>query len=348
VTRRAPRRAGKALSLNAYVHRATLGLPKPERLDAAAELRAHLLEQVSVLEAKGFAREEAEFLAVQAMGNPQVTNRQLLGHLLTTPLGWGVLGIVVLGLGGWWASEQLKVIGIRPSVIVQTDYVALSHVLAGQWPHGWGFGAYQMAADIHFPNGTKNVLAAFVNYGDPSLRPSFTFPLSASVSYGSMSSGENIDQFDYASTFWQGHFRMAATAAPELGPQPFHCSKGKYMLGDFIYSTDKPKLPKGTLSNVTDGIYGLNGVLGGLCLPDLGNRVEFNPSPLALNTWSRAYQLFGFPQINNKQSKKPIAFALLLFPTDRPIEQITKQSEFQPEKAFAFNTKSYQWEPTHP
>ncbi|WP_181391936.1 permease prefix domain 1-containing protein [Deinococcus irradiatisoli] len=107
MTRRASQRPGKVLSLNAYVHRATLGLPGAARLDAAAELRAHLLERVEELEGKGFARDEAEFLAVRAMGDPSPTNRSLLGHALTWRLGWAVLGLVLLGAGGWWSYDNL-------------------------------------------------------------------------------------------------------------------------------------------------------------------------------------------------------------------------------------------------
>jgi hypothetical protein len=105
MTRRAFARAGTVLSLDGYIRHATEGLPKPERLDAAAELRVHLLEQISVLEAKGFAREEAEFLAVQAMGAVRLGSRSLLSR--TRILGWTVLGLMSLATGGWWVYNNL-------------------------------------------------------------------------------------------------------------------------------------------------------------------------------------------------------------------------------------------------
>ena len=95
------RRPRSPLSVEQYVRRATLGLPKGERLDAAAELRTHLLERVADYQMQGFDREEAEFLAVRGMGEPGVTNRELLGHFLTTPLGWGVLAALIVGWVGW-------------------------------------------------------------------------------------------------------------------------------------------------------------------------------------------------------------------------------------------------------
>ncbi|GAA5513231.1 hypothetical protein Dcar01_01957 [Deinococcus carri] len=94
-------RAGRAPSVDAYIHRATLGLPHQERLDAAAELRTHLLERAAEFQHQGFSREEAEYLAVRAMGDPGTTNRDLLGHFLTTPLGWVVVAALVAGWVGW-------------------------------------------------------------------------------------------------------------------------------------------------------------------------------------------------------------------------------------------------------
>lgn len=75
MTRPAARERRRVLSLHQYVQHATLGLPKAARLDAAAELRSHLLERVETLQTQGFSREEAEYLAVRAMGDPGLTNR---------------------------------------------------------------------------------------------------------------------------------------------------------------------------------------------------------------------------------------------------------------------------------
>ncbi|WP_174366538.1 permease prefix domain 1-containing protein [Deinococcus sp. JMULE3] len=98
-----------------YVRRATTGLPRHERLEVAAELRTHLLDRVRQLEAEGFSREEAEHLAVTAMGRPAGTNRALLGHVFTTALGWTVLTALVIGGGGWWVWTRvpLPLPGVR-------------------------------------------------------------------------------------------------------------------------------------------------------------------------------------------------------------------------------------------
>lgn len=103
--------------LSGYIHRATLGLRGGERREVAAELRTHLLDRVRQLEAEGFEREEAEHLAVKAMGNVKVTNSELLGHFFTTPLGWGVLAALILGGGGFllWRTVPLPLLG-QPSV----------------------------------------------------------------------------------------------------------------------------------------------------------------------------------------------------------------------------------------
>jgi hypothetical protein len=93
--------ARRPLSMQQYIHRATVGLPKTERLDVAAELRTHLVERVNALRAEGHSTEEAEYLAVQAMGDPAPTNRGLLGHAFTHRVGWLALGAVLLGGGGW-------------------------------------------------------------------------------------------------------------------------------------------------------------------------------------------------------------------------------------------------------
>ncbi|WP_199776914.1 permease prefix domain 1-containing protein [Deinococcus sp. NW-56] len=94
-----------------YVHRATLGLPRQERLEAAAELRTHLMDRAARLEAEGFSREEAEHLAVKGMGDVGVTNRQLLGHVFTNRVAWAVLAVLVLGGGGWWVWQNVPLPG---------------------------------------------------------------------------------------------------------------------------------------------------------------------------------------------------------------------------------------------
>jgi hypothetical protein len=74
--------------IDTYIKRATSGLPTRERIDTAAELRVHLNARVKKHLLEGHTREEAEFLAVDAMGAPAPVNRQFIGHLFTPKLGW--------------------------------------------------------------------------------------------------------------------------------------------------------------------------------------------------------------------------------------------------------------------
>jgi hypothetical protein len=97
----------KKLSLNRYIWLCTRGLPKNTRLDTAAELRVHVLERIRMLEGQGFPRLEAEYVAVSEMGLPEPTNRAFLGHFFTYTLGWAVLGCAAVGLGLWWAKDNL-------------------------------------------------------------------------------------------------------------------------------------------------------------------------------------------------------------------------------------------------
>lgn len=91
------RRKKAPLTIDEYVHRATLGLPRAERLDAATELRAHLLERVAEYQAQGYAREEAEFLAVRGMGEVGEVRRGWGEYALLRKVGWGVLALLLVG-----------------------------------------------------------------------------------------------------------------------------------------------------------------------------------------------------------------------------------------------------------
>ncbi|MFC3832388.1 MULTISPECIES: permease prefix domain 1-containing protein [Deinococcus] len=101
-------------TISEYVRRATLGLPRADRLDAAAELRTHLLERMAEHQAQGFSPEEAEYLAVRSMGEPDGTNRALLGHAFTHRAGWAVLALLVAAWAGWssWSRrDDPRVVG---------------------------------------------------------------------------------------------------------------------------------------------------------------------------------------------------------------------------------------------
>jgi hypothetical protein len=88
--------------IDTYIKKATTGLPSRERIDTAAELRVHLNAQVKKHLLEGHSKEEAEFLAVDAMGAPAPVNRQFLGHMLTPKFGWWLVALAVLMVSGWW------------------------------------------------------------------------------------------------------------------------------------------------------------------------------------------------------------------------------------------------------
>lgn len=107
-----------------YIRRATIGMPRRKRLDTAAELRVHLNERVADLQKQGFAREEAEHLAVQYMGPVEPVNRSFLGHVFTAPVGWVTATLLVVGFVGWYASTHL----FAPPEVARPHEAALTEV----------------------------------------------------------------------------------------------------------------------------------------------------------------------------------------------------------------------------
>ncbi|WP_199188366.1 permease prefix domain 1-containing protein [Deinococcus arcticus] len=146
-------RLSSALTVEGYVHRATRGLPVAQRLDAAAELRTHLLDRAAGHEAQGFSREEAEFLAVRAMGHPQPVNRRLLGHALTHRVGWLTLGTLLAGGLAWTAYREWMPPreGAQFETATQQDVAALFSV--SDAPRG----TYQ-AVTLTLPRGTQSLV----------------------------------------------------------------------------------------------------------------------------------------------------------------------------------------------
>ncbi|GGJ25987.1 permease prefix domain 1-containing protein [Deinococcus roseus] len=94
-------------TIDQYIHKATRGLPRKERIDAAAELRAHMIEKIKDLMQQGFSREEAAYLAVQEMGSPTVPFWQRFRHFAQYQLPYWVLGAVLLSGGYWWGKDNL-------------------------------------------------------------------------------------------------------------------------------------------------------------------------------------------------------------------------------------------------
>jgi hypothetical protein len=334
MTRRARRARGRVRGLDAYLHRATLGLPRAQRLEAAAELRTHLLDRINALEGQGFSREEAEHLAVQAMGEPQVTNRQLLGHALTTPLGWGVLGLTLLIGGGVWADQAYRPTGLWPTAPHPMDDTAINRIWDSGWPRPWGsaFDSYTQAANLSFPEGTQTVFAAWMSHGDTEVRPVFHFAVSLGFGYGRLK--PSTAPFVLGRP-WHHRFRLVATAAPEFSHKS--CPEGTVQSGTLLYSQDRLTVPRDVILNSHDGISLFSNLISGFCMKDLHNRVEMNPGVLTLNTWSKAYQVWG------TVSGQQVSYALLLYPSDRP-----GLPTLRADAAFVFQPAARSWEPAQP
>lgn len=147
-----PLRPSRVPSVDAYIHRATLGLPREQRLDAAAELRTHLLERVAEFQAQGFSSEEAEYLAVKGMGDPQPVNRGLLGHAFTTPLGWAFVALLVAGWVGWQSWGTSGQPAVRRSGPMDVN----------RFSNGGALPTFYTGYDFETPSGTRFVEVAWI------------------------------------------------------------------------------------------------------------------------------------------------------------------------------------------
>jgi hypothetical protein len=107
-----------------YIYRATLGLPKHNRVDTSAELRVHLNSRVKELMAGGFPKDESEHLAVQEMGPVEPVNLAFLGHGFTNKLGWIVLVAAVLG-GVFYFFNQKHENPLREAVLDGKDFATI-------------------------------------------------------------------------------------------------------------------------------------------------------------------------------------------------------------------------------
>jgi hypothetical protein len=107
-----------------YIYRATLGLPKNNRVDTSAELRVHLNSRVKELMAGGFPKDESEHLAVQEMGPVEPVNLAFLGHGFTNKLGWIVLVAAVLG-GVFYFFNQKHENPLREAMLDGKDFATI-------------------------------------------------------------------------------------------------------------------------------------------------------------------------------------------------------------------------------
>ncbi len=105
--------------IDQYIRRATLGLPRRQRLDTAAELRVHLNARAASLSSQGLDPAEAEHLAVERMGPVDPLNRALLGHVFTPRLGWLVAAALAVAFGVWLVLNHL----FAPAPVVRARQV---------------------------------------------------------------------------------------------------------------------------------------------------------------------------------------------------------------------------------
>jgi hypothetical protein len=107
-----------------YIYRATLGLPKHNRVDTSAELRVHLNSRVKELMAGGFPKDESEHLAVQEMGPVEPVNLAFLGHGFTNKLGWIVLAMAIFG-GAFYFFSQKHENPLREAMLDGKDFATI-------------------------------------------------------------------------------------------------------------------------------------------------------------------------------------------------------------------------------
>jgi hypothetical protein len=141
--------------IDKYIKKATAGLPTRERLDTSAELRVHLNAQVKKHMLEGHSQEEAEFLAVDAMGAVAPVNRQFLGHTFTPRVGWGLVIAAVVGVSSWllWTNQERFFMAngfIEPAPVNETRAVAIAT------------GLNTTVLDVLAPLGAKEVTFAFI------------------------------------------------------------------------------------------------------------------------------------------------------------------------------------------
>jgi hypothetical protein len=279
-------RASRLLSINAYIHRATLGLPKAERLDAAAELRAHLLERTAEHESQGFSREEAEFLAVKGMGDPQPVNRSLLGHALTHKAGWLVLALLVAGGGGWWAYREWMPprVGVSREEFTADDAKLLFTYATAPRGH---YDAY----NITYPKGTQSIVAAFIS---EDMRQVQVLDLS-------QISGKQRINAPGSYRYQQRWLINGSVSAPESLPWYPQCKN----LGIYFLT---PEIPSALIRNQV-GAGQMGGLIPyGACyeadkklaaqLP-LTQQADWMEQPMALNHWSLVFSgAAGFDNID--------------------------------------------------
>lgn len=112
-------------TVDQYIHKATKGLPRKERLDLAVQLRMHMHEKIQEYMQEGYPREEAEYLTLQDMGDPQVPLEQTLRHFLQYQLPWGVL--VAALVWAYLQSQTHPAPVVKMTSLTSAEWVAVKN-----------------------------------------------------------------------------------------------------------------------------------------------------------------------------------------------------------------------------
>ncbi|GGJ25996.1 permease prefix domain 1-containing protein [Deinococcus roseus] len=112
-------------TVDRYIKKATLGLPRKERLDLAVQLRMHMQEKTAEYMEQGFPREEAEYLTLQDMGDPQVPWMQRWRHFLQYQLPYLVLGGVLLW--GWNVARQHPAPMVKLTPLTSAEWMTVQN-----------------------------------------------------------------------------------------------------------------------------------------------------------------------------------------------------------------------------
>lgn len=321
------------VTVDQYVHLATVGLPKTERLDTATELRAHLLERVTEYEDSGYSREEAEFLAVQAMGEVQTTNRELLGHFFSHRLGWLTLIVLLVGGGAWAAYRASQWEGVRLAEASPQDDTATLQFPREIWPSSAATGL-RRSAEVRFPKGTQTVFAALLTKNAPGLRPSFSWYVPFAYDYSADRPVTWEPTAADSAKFWGGHFRLLSAAAPDQGAGATRCRKGEAVVGNFLYglNTYQPRVEGITWRKVGDLTYTAN-LASGICFPNTASAMRLHASALPLNTWTMVADLpAGSPG-------GEATLALLLYPSSA----VSALPTSTPEHSYTYDAVQKHW-----
>ncbi|MFN4251146.1 permease prefix domain 1-containing protein [Deinococcus sp.] len=299
------RRPRRPLSADAYIHHATRGLPRAERLDAAAELRAHLTERMQEHQAHGFSPEEAEYLAVRGMGDPQPVNRGLLGHAFTHRAGWLTLAALLMGSLGWTAYREW----LPPREGAQFGARNQQDVNALFSDKDAPRGTYQ-GVTLTYPRGTKAVL--YVTVSGPEARKLNLTTKDLTQEEQINFTGRIPGSYRYQERVLLSAWRMTCDGQERSGiyktgyglPSPFENSGAHYRSGPGGMIVGECGNPSVRLNRVTHTLSTTPPTQETHTVPPDGAGAIFNNAhrPLRLNEWRVLYRLRVDPEADPNTS----------------------------------------------